>query len=61
VGHISDNRPDRAPYAELLCLSDEQVLQRLQAGNTDAFAVIFKRYSSSEICQIFPLANIYSF
>jgi RNA polymerase sigma-70 factor, ECF subfamily len=44
VGQILDNKPERAPYAELLGLSDEQVIQGLQAGNTDAFAVIFKRY-----------------
>jgi RNA polymerase sigma-70 factor (ECF subfamily) len=35
---------DRASYAELLMLDDERVMRHLQAGNTDAFAVIFKRY-----------------
>lgn len=35
---------DRIPYAELLALSDEQLIQEMHAGNTDAFAVIFKRY-----------------
>src|SRR4029077_5381664 len=35
---------DRASYAELLMLDDERVMRPLQAGNTDAFAVIFKRY-----------------
>jgi RNA polymerase sigma-70 factor, ECF subfamily len=35
---------NRNPYAELLDFNDEQVMQELQAGNTDAFAVIFKRY-----------------
>lgn len=35
---------DRIPYAELLALTDEQLIQELQAGNTDAFAVVFKRY-----------------
>jgi len=44
VGHTLDNKPERALYAELQGLSDEQVMQGLQAGNTDAFAVIFKRY-----------------
>jgi RNA polymerase sigma-70 factor (ECF subfamily) len=39
-----DNKPERTLYAELQGLSDEQVMQGLQAGNTDAFAVIFKRY-----------------
>ncbi len=42
----STYREDREPipYAELLDLSDERVMQELQAGNTDAFAVVFKRY-----------------
>lgn len=35
---------DRTPYADLLDLSDERVMRELQAGNTDAFAVVFKRY-----------------
>jgi RNA polymerase sigma-70 factor, ECF subfamily len=35
---------DRVPYAELLNLADELLMQELRAGNTDAFAVIFKRY-----------------
>ena len=35
---------DRASYAELLMLDDERVMWHIQAGNTDAFAVIFKRY-----------------
>ena len=35
---------DRVSYAELLMLDDERVMRHLQAGNTDAFAVIFKRY-----------------
>lgn len=35
---------DHIPYADLLNLSDEQVMQALQMGNTDAFAVVFKRY-----------------
>jgi len=34
----------RIPYPALLGLSDERVMQELQAGNTDAFAVVFKRY-----------------
>src|SRR5712692_4886712 len=40
----SGDESDRIPYAVLLGLSDEQVMQELQAGNTDAFAVIFKRF-----------------
>jgi RNA polymerase sigma-70 factor (ECF subfamily) len=43
-GNSLENKPERALYAELLGLSDEQLMQVLQAGNTDAFAVIFKRY-----------------
>jgi RNA polymerase sigma-70 factor (ECF subfamily) len=34
----------RVPYAELLNLCDERLVQEMKAGNTDAFAVIFKRY-----------------
>lgn len=34
----------RVPYAELLNLCDELLMQEMRAGNTDAFAVIFKRY-----------------
>ena len=42
----STYREDREPipYAELLGLSDERVMGELQAGNTDALAVVFKRY-----------------
>jgi RNA polymerase sigma-70 factor (ECF subfamily) len=36
--------PDRIPYAELARLGDEHLVEQTQAGNTDAFAVIFKRY-----------------
>jgi RNA polymerase sigma-70 factor, ECF subfamily len=35
---------ERTPYAELLAFSDEQLVTEMLAGNTDAFAVIFKRY-----------------
>ncbi len=35
---------ERASYANLLTLDDESVMRHLQAGNTDAFAVIYKRY-----------------
>jgi len=35
---------ERIPYAELLAFSDEQLVTEMLAGNTDAFAVIFKRY-----------------
>ncbi|MBZ5664185.1 MAG: sigma-70 family RNA polymerase sigma factor [Acidobacteriia bacterium] len=31
-------------YAELLTLGDEGVMQELQAGNADSFAILFKRY-----------------
>jgi len=41
---ILGNESERVRYAELLGLSDEQVMEKLQAGNTDAFAVVFKRY-----------------
>lgn len=34
----------RISYAELVNLGDERLMQELQAGNTDAFAIIFKRY-----------------
>jgi RNA polymerase sigma-70 factor (ECF subfamily) len=34
----------RIPYAELASLGDERLIQEIQAGNTDAFAIIFKRY-----------------
>lgn len=32
------------PYRELQKLDDERLMEELQAGNADAFAVIFKRY-----------------
>ena len=35
---------DRVAYADLPGLSDDRLMQELQAGNTDAFAVLFKRY-----------------
>ena len=35
---------DRVSYAELKDLCDERLVQEVQTGNTDAFAVIFKRY-----------------
>jgi RNA polymerase sigma-70 factor, ECF subfamily len=35
---------DRISYTDLQALDDERVMQQLQSGNTDAFAVIFKRY-----------------
>jgi len=40
----SDESPGRVPYAELLNLCDERLMHEVIAGNTDAFAVIFKRY-----------------
>ncbi len=45
---VSDSNSEggeaRLAYAELLALSDEQVVAELRAGNGDAFAVIFRRY-----------------
>jgi RNA polymerase sigma-70 factor (ECF subfamily) len=35
---------DRISYSELLAFTDEQLIHEVRAGNTDAFAVIFKRY-----------------
>jgi RNA polymerase sigma-70 factor (ECF subfamily) len=35
---------DRISYADLDALDDQLLMQHLQSGNTDAFAVIFKRY-----------------
>ena len=39
-----DYRSGHVPYSELLELSDEPLMQELQSGNTDAFAIVFKRY-----------------
>src|SRR5258708_19461642 len=39
-----DDRRGHVPYNELLELGDEHLMQELQAGNTDAFAIVFKRY-----------------
>ena len=39
-----DGRSGHLPYNELLALGDEPLMQELQAGNTDAFAIVFKRY-----------------
>jgi RNA polymerase sigma-70 factor (ECF subfamily) len=44
LGVSSGDRHDRMSYADLLALDDQRVMQHLQAGNADAFAVIFKRY-----------------
>jgi RNA polymerase sigma-70 factor (ECF subfamily) len=45
VSESSSSHPtNQNAYANLLASSDEQVMQALHAGNTDAFAVIFKRY-----------------
>jgi RNA polymerase sigma-70 factor (ECF subfamily) len=35
---------NRVPYAELASLGDERLIQEVRAGNTDAFAIVFKRY-----------------
>lgn len=44
--HSPDPNPrdERLSYNALLGLSDERVMEELRAGNTDAFAVVFKRY-----------------
>jgi len=39
-----DEPLNRLSYADLVNLSDERLMQEMQAGNTDAFAIIFKRY-----------------
>ena len=41
---VSGNHGARPLYSDMLALGDERVVQELQTGNTDAFAVIFKRY-----------------
>jgi RNA polymerase sigma-70 factor (ECF subfamily) len=41
---VSGNHGARILYSDMLALGDERVVQELQTGNTDAFAVIFKRY-----------------
>src|SRR6266567_1760151 len=41
---ISGDRHDRMSYADLGALDDQILMRHLQSGNTDAFAVIFKRY-----------------
>ena len=43
--HSIDRNSSRIPYQDLLTLKDEQLMQELKFGNTDAFAVIFKRYN----------------
>jgi RNA polymerase sigma-70 factor, ECF subfamily len=41
---VSGDHAARILYSDMLALGDECVVQELQMGNTDAFAVIFKRY-----------------
>jgi RNA polymerase sigma-70 factor (ECF subfamily) len=41
---VSGNHGARILFGDMLALGDERVVQELQTGNTDAFAVIFKRY-----------------
>jgi RNA polymerase sigma-70 factor (ECF subfamily) len=41
---VSGDHAARILYSDMLALSDDRVVQELQTGNTDAFAVIFKRY-----------------
>lgn len=40
----SGDRDDRMSYTDLSALDDQLLMRHLQSGNTDAFAVIFKRY-----------------
>lgn len=44
--HRSKNQGEsrHLPYSDLLRLSDKRIMEELRAGNTDSFAVIFKRY-----------------
>jgi len=44
LGAAPGGHSDRVSYSELLAFSDEQLAAETQAGNTDAFAVIFRRY-----------------
>jgi len=44
LGVAPGGSQDRIPYSELLAFSDEQLAAETQAGNTDAFAVIFRRH-----------------
>ena len=44
LGVSSGGSSDRISYSELLAFSDEQLAAETQGGNTDAFAVIFRRY-----------------
>src|ERR1700728_648299 len=41
---LSDERGSHLVYAELLKLEDGRSVEEMRAGNTDAFAVVFKRY-----------------
>lgn len=40
----SGNESSCAAYVDLLTCSDERLMRDLQAGNNDAFAVVFRRY-----------------
>src|SRR5271154_5148222 len=42
--NLSDDRNRRISYADLQNLADERLVEEVLAGNTDAFAVIFKRH-----------------
>ena len=44
IGASSGDRHDRMSYSDLGTLDDQILMVELQAGNADAFAVIFKRY-----------------
>src|SRR5258706_6690816 len=41
---LSDDHCARLVYSDMLALGDERVIQELQTGNADPFAVIYKRY-----------------
>jgi RNA polymerase sigma-70 factor (ECF subfamily) len=44
TGPSPGEESNRTPYADLLSRNDDEVMRELQAGNTDAFAVVFRRY-----------------
>ncbi len=44
TGPIPSIERGKISFANMLELSDEQVMCELQAGNTDAFAIVFSRY-----------------
>lgn len=44
AGLVASEAQERPPYAQLQNLTDERLVLETQAGNADAFAVIFQRY-----------------